>query len=768
MKTSLSALSLLLLFGMNCFAKSSKVQFQTAKEKSPVVYVNVIWQSTTNSKKMGFAVSDENGNVEIPIALGQKVILSASCVGYKSVKDTIRLQNSTSILMQEDVLNLDQVTVTGTRTPHSLKNAPVLTQVIGEKDLEAIDSETLTDVLEVEMPGIEMASHGGTPVMNMMGLENQYSLILIDGVRMAKSLHKSVDFTRINTSNIERIEIVRGASSALYGSDAMGGVINIITKKNKKNFSLSADIRYQQRNEKNHSQKDLDDADGSYAKNYFKNIDKENVNANLTIGFQKGNFRSNTFLNYKIRDAYTLEDRKGEKRYYKKSGDVVQKPVKPELTTINGFQDYSINQSFSYNSGRWNVDLEGNYFNHEEFDIDLTNQSKEVGSTDNVHKIFKSYTAKGKAIYSIDKKSDLSFLSHYDSYLRYNYDEKKKFKDKTHNNEYLTNKLTYTRSYQNHQILAELENLNQFLESNKFVLKGDKVLKKSASNTVIVLQDEYKVNSDLSIVAGLRTGYHSTFDFHWSPSVNFKYKLGTFNMRLSYAKGFRSPDLKELYFNWSHMGMFTISGNKDLKPETSNYFSYSLDYINIARNLNATLILSYNKLYDKIEGVWTNNEKQYTYQNFDNAEVYTIEGMLKWNFLQNFMIKSGYIYNKAKKSKDGVDLSTMSPMALTAQLQYKFSKQNYRLTANISGKITGKKDIVSKDSDEKSPHYEEYYKVKYPTYSIWNLNVNQHFGRHFKLKLGLKNMFNYKAPIVSFNSTNSPGRRFYIAIGYQL
>jgi outer membrane receptor for ferrienterochelin and colicins len=748
-------------------AQNSKIQLVQKNNNKPLIYANVSWQVLNQEKWRGYEVSDEKGFVNIPVESDKRIIISATSIGYKPVCDTIVSKHTSIISVEEDVLNLEQVTVTGTRTPHTLKNAPVLTQVIGEKDLEAIDSETIVDVLEVEMPGMEMASHGGIPVMNMMGLENQYSLILIDGVRMAKSLHKSVDFTRINTADIERVEIVRGASSALYGSDAMGGVINIITKKPKKDFSINADFRYQERNQKNHSQKDLDDADGSYAKDYFKNIDRQNLNANLSIGFHKGSWQSKTFLNYKSRDAYTLKDRKGEKRIYKKAGKVVQRDIKPELTTVNGFEDYSVNQNFIYKKGKWNIDLEGNYYYHNEFDIDLKNLSTEVGPTDNFHEIFKSYTAKGKANYQINKKSGLTFLSHYDAYLRYNYDEKKDFEDKTHNNEYLTNKLTYNSILGNHKILAEIESLQQFLESNKFILTGDKVLKKSVSNTVLILQDELQLSEKAIMVVGIRAGYHSTFDFHWSPSLNLKYNLGLVNMRFTYARGFRSPDLKELYFNWSHLGMFNIIGNEDLQPETNNYFAYSLDFVNAARNLNATFIASYNKLNDKIDGIWTDNEEEYSYRNFDSAEVYILEGMLKWKFLENFSLKSGYIYNKTEKSIDGVDLSTMSPMALTAQLQYQFSKKKYRFTANISGKITGKKDVVSQDSDEESPYHEEYYTVKYPTYSIWNLNVNQYFGKHFKLKMGLKNVFDYNAPIVSFNSTNSPGRRFYVAVGYQ-
>ena len=316
-----------------------------------------------------------------------------------------------------------------------------------------------------------------------------------------------------------------------------------------------------------------------------------------------------------------------------------------------------------------------------------------------------------------------------------------------------------------HSILAEIENLYQSLETDKFIT--GQMSSKSTNNTVLVLQDEFKWTDRTTLVAGLRTGYHSTFDLHATPSLTLRQRMGKFNARLSYARGFRSPDLKELYMNWSHLGMFEIIGNKDLKPETNDYYSFSLDFINGARKLNATLISSYNRVYDKIDGVWTNNETEYRYVNFDDAEIFTIEGLLKWKFHQNFKLKAGYIYQKSIKSTEAQDLSSMSPMSLTSQLEYSMSLGKYRLTANISGKITGKKDIVSQDTDDESPYNEEYYTVKYPTYSVWNLNVNQYFGRHLKLRLGVKNLFDYKAPIVTFNSSTTPGRKFFVALGYR-
>ncbi|NOU58340.1 TonB-dependent receptor [Marinifilum caeruleilacunae] len=734
-------------------AQNSQIQF-LQKNNKPLTYANVSWQVMNQPKWIGYAASDENGFINIPVNPDKNIIVNATCVGYKSVIDTIVPANTKIIIVEEDVLNLEQVTITGTRTPHTLKNAPVLTQMITEQDIEAVDTETLTDVLEVEMPGMEMARHGGTPVMNVMGLESQYSLVLIDGARMAKGLHKSVDYTRINTANIERIEIVRGASSALYGSSAMGGVINVVTKKPSKKLNVAVDLRFQQRNQKNHSQRDLDNADDDYARDFFKNIDKPNLNGNLSLGYKRENFFSNTFFNYKSSDAYKLTNTEGVKRYYQDIDKVVIEEVSGG-TEIYGYSDFTINQEFGYKLDRWDFNLGGSYFRHNEFDF----------TNDAVHELYKSHSLKAKAKRTIHDNSFISFTHNYDDYLRFDYGEISDTKTKTHDNAYHTSKLTYTNKLGKHNLLAEVEHVYQALETDKFIT--DVMSSKSTNNSVLVLQDQFKLNDATSLVLGLRTGYHTTFDFHTSPSATIKQSLGPFNVRLSYARGFRSPDLKELYMNWSHLGMFQIIGNTDLKPETNDYYAFSLDFINGARNLNATLITSFNKVHDKIDGIWTNNETEYRYVNFDDAEIFTVEGLLKWKFHQNFKLKAGYIYQKSVKSTDAQDLSSMSPMALTGQLEYKITKGKYRLIANLSGKVTGKKDVISQDTDEESSYNGEYYKVKYPTYSVWNLTLSQYYGKNIKLKLGAKNLFDYKAPIATFNSHISPGRKFFVAIGYK-
>ena len=125
---------------------------------------------------------------------------------------------------------LEGVVVTGTQTPRSLKKLPIITQVISRKDLERLNPRSATDALQMSMPGINVTTHGAQSRVTVQGFSGDHILFLVDGERLTSEGNGVVDLSRIDLSSIERIEVVRGAASALYGSNAIGGVINFMPK----------------------------------------------------------------------------------------------------------------------------------------------------------------------------------------------------------------------------------------------------------------------------------------------------------------------------------------------------------------------------------------------------------------------------------------------------------------------------------------------------------------------------------------------------------
>ena len=775
MKAKLRALFLLVMIMSTSNllqAQDSQIQLLQKNSNKPLTYANVSWQVLNQSEWNGYAASDDKGYINIPVVSDKNIIVNATCVGYKPICDTIIPSNTNIIYVEEDLLNLEQVTVTGTRTQHTLKQAPILTQIITSKELERIDAMTVTDILEAEVPGIEMGRHGYGPSMKVQGLDPQYTLILIDGERMAGETGGNVDYSRLNAANIERIEILRGASSALYGSNAMGGVINIITQKPQKKLDVSVSLRYAEKNQKNYDKNKTFPT--VYERDFFKNQDKLNLNGNIKFGFRHKNFYSHTFVNYKSHDGYHIEDKE---RLEKKFADIDTSTYYYfGSSSISGFQDYTIKQKIGYTDDKWDVQISGNYYEHEDLPVALYDYRYDTTSVEKAiiekpynwkHDKFKNYTIGGFANYNLANNEMIRFSHHTDIYDKFDVFEKKGTEFHNYRNSVNNTKLNYTLRLKKHNFFAGLENLYEILEADMFN-EDESMEEKTTNDVVLILQDEIQLMPKLQAVIGLRGGYHTTFDFHGSPSITFKYNINPLNIRLNYAIGYRAPNLKELFMDWSHMGMFQIVGNSDLKPETSNYYSFSLDFINKNKNLNATIITSYNNIKDKIDNLFI-TEDVIKYFNMDKVEIFNVEAILKWRISQNFNFKGGYIYTSRHEDNEAVSLSDLSPHALTTQLEYLYAKNKIKGSLNLSGKIYGKKtlDAYETDVDETDVLYNKIYELHYPSYAIFNLTATCSYGAHITLSAGAKNIFDYKAPVVTMNTSPTVGRRLFTALTFR-
>ncbi|MCX7987787.1 MAG: TonB-dependent receptor [Bacteroidales bacterium] len=654
--------------------------------------------------------------------------------------------------MEEDLFYIEEITVTSSRTPRTIKEAPVLTQLITRKEIDRTASYTLKEVIDREIPSIEFTRHGFGDNINMQGLDAKYLLILIDGERMAGENAGNVDFSRLNASNIEKIEIVRGASSVLYGSNAMGGVINIITRKPIKQWDILSSIRYSQSNQQNFSKSFINKQDESYLKTYYRNLDKPNLNADINLGYRGLKVYSQTFLSYKSFDGYRLYDRKGLKKYYKENDSLVEAPINTTPTQVTGFEDYAFTQKVGYDfSSKLNIELMGNFYQHEEFDF----------TKDNKHDKYRNHTFNIKWKKLFDNKSELNMVYHVDTYYKFKFleildEDRLSYRHTIHNP-----KASYSLTIgKRHSILAGFEHYREIMYADVFV--SDSLTTRTTQDAVFIVQDEWRIDSVISITAGYRGGYHSTFHYHSSPSITFRYLINDYTFRLSYAKGYRSPSLKELYMSWSHLGMFTIYGNAHLLPETNDYLSFSLDHYFKKKSLNQAFMFSYNSIYNKIDGIWTNNQQEYHYINFSNYKVLAFEYLLRYK-ITNLLTKLSYSYHHVLQDKKAVRRSTLSPHNLTLQFDYGFSIGKYEFGINTAAKYLGKKvyDVLD---DVKNVYYE----VSFPSYYLIDLTSQLKFNKKITFSFGVKNILNYTAPIVNFNTTNSPGRRFFTAITFQL
>ena len=145
----------------------------------------------------------------------------------------------------DSVLSIDQVVVTATRTPKSLKDVPVVTQVIGLDDIQRSNATNIQDLLTNELPGLEFSyAMSQETTLNMNGVSGNAMLFLVDGERLAGETMDNIDYNRLDLSNIGRVEIVKGAASALYGANAVGGVVNLIPRENTEPWTVNLNSRY--------------------------------------------------------------------------------------------------------------------------------------------------------------------------------------------------------------------------------------------------------------------------------------------------------------------------------------------------------------------------------------------------------------------------------------------------------------------------------------------------------------------------------------------
>ncbi|MGE0077968.1 MAG: TonB-dependent receptor [Bacteroidales bacterium] len=736
----------ILLF-FESFSQVFIVEVKDSLAGTPIPNVNIRWQSV-DGKKDGLTTNSK-GYAAVS-SMADSLNIEVSCVGYKTYTGVILKGLHNTVNLVEDVFNLDEVTVTGTRTPHSLKKTPVLTQLVSRRDIVSTQAATVVDLLATEIPSAEVNRHGFGSSLSSQGLEAKYTLILIDGERMAGESDANVDFSRINTANIERVEIVKGATSSLYGSSAMGSVINIITRKPAKTFDVNVNLRYAEPNEKNNTKAQIDMFDEQYEKTFYRNQDRPNINGDLSVGYRKNSFYTQNYFGYKSSDAYLLYNSKPIVKYYPEIDSTVNEGVEANPSTINGFEDYTITSKVGFDGKNWNGEIRGSYYNHEEFDF----------SRDWNHNIYRDYSFGAFTQRRFSDSSSLKLSYYYDEYNKFDYMEKKKSAELSYSNVFNHVKLTYTAQLlKKHTMFFGTEFFNEYLKCDRY--SSLELDNHSIHDVVVVLQDEYALNHNITLVGAVRGGIHSVHKLHVSPSVSLKMVQGNFIHRVSYARGFRSPTLKELYMNWDHQGMFSIIGNINLKPEVSNYYSVSTDYINTQNLLNVTAIVALNQIYDKIGGVWTNNQTEYHYKNLDDFNVFNAELITRWKFLNSFMLKAGYVYTKVLEKESVARLSETSPHSFTGQLEYVFRKGWYALTSNVTVKVIGRKDISELDEDINT-----YYNISYPTYSLWNINITQQFKTHLSVAFGIKNLFNYTAPIAGFSTTSTVGRRFHVSVGY--
>jgi Outer membrane receptor for ferrienterochelin and colicins len=427
-------------------------------------------------------------------------------------------------------VELDEYVVTANRTPRALKDVPVLTRVITSADIQRMAPQNIMDMLQSELPGLEITrTEGVANSITYQGLGANYLLILVDGERLAGETSRSnPDFNRIDIDNIERIEVVKGAMSALYGSGAVGAVINIITKRPSEGFEAQLQGHY--------------DSEGE-------------ERARLNIGFRRPQWESVTNVLGRLKQSYMAHGIEPLRLLEGQENTLADEtPVSME---IEGYRNLLIEQQFRYRPvDGLNIGLKGGYYAHERYNAGIVGELK--------HDIYRDYNAALKFDYRIPGWGSLLFTYKYDGYNKYDYFRKLKQTERNYQNVLHCMNLTFAvDEWHNQELVCGLEFIGERLQTYQF--EGNR---HQATQLAMYIQDDWKISPTVSMQGGIRGDYHSvTSDFSVTPKLSVMWHYEGWNFRCGYAMGFRSPTLKELYTVWDHQGLFELIGNASLKSE---------------------------------------------------------------------------------------------------------------------------------------------------------------------------------------------------------
>jgi len=655
--------------------------------------------------------------------------------------------------------SLPEVVVTGTGTLHLLKDAPVQTEVINQRMLKNFSGKSIDEILSSLTSSFSFNEDDMGSQMQMNGLGNSYILVLIDGKRIHGDVGGQNDLSLIDPQNIEKIEIVKGASSALYGSDAIAGVVNIITKKHRQEGVLLenstrvgsyGDLRQ-------HNAVGLNFGKFSSLTNFqLQHSDGwQNTGTEHTVGteppiYDSRNKTVNRHTNWQVAQRFTYKptDRLElyadgsiyRKRIYRTSGKYPHYDVK---TWDMEYQNASVSAGGTYKL---------NATDFLQLDVDW-----------NRHAYYYDFTAT-----TLVEDYDKSAGTIYYPYFPYLAGQKELQSDQQRTMANL--KGVFSLPY-NNKLNVGAEYRYDWLKAPTRV-RGGKAHDYTQS---VYVQDEWNPVDMLNITAGLRLNHNSSFGMKLTPKLSAMLKLSNdFRLRASWSQGFKTPAIRELYYRYVRQmsGTYLYLGNENLKPQSSNYYSVSAEYTH--GSLSLTLSGYYNKLDNMIALVTIPNYqapdeyiilydpvKTRQYQNIETAKTYGLDFNARYSW-RELTVGLGYSYldtraNQYDTTHDRMQKVTIDGMAhhkgnVFAMWGHRFSN-DYRLGVGVYGRMSSKR-YYQIDGNGKG-------------YQLWRVTTTHDLGHSktcdYRLELGVDNIFDYvdRTPHGLHLGTTTPGRTVY-------
>ena len=664
-------------------------------------------------------VCDMKGYFKVEVPVNQPAELTVRSVGYET--KTLVLESDVTgnlvVRLKKSLLNLDEVTVTGTRTEKTVAETPVMTRIVPSEVLQRNDFESMIDVLEYNIPGLRFNTDPRGNNIQVQGLENSYILILVDGERLSTTPGGPIDFDRLTTANIKKIEVLKGAASALYGSSAMGMVINIITDIPKRPLEGWAKVRY-----------------GKY----------NDLQLDAGVGMKYKGFYAQTLFNRTSSDGYDLT------------------PETPESFTENPSHHMTIEEKLGWNNQYSRITVKGSlYWGEVENPWESTapthyrslTKTLQVNAEHAFNDRYKLYGTYAGDFYT--RKTVYDFLYLPDSTNAWSHAQTVRLVDEF-------------KPWDNLVIVKGFE-WNGTKNYNKMQYGKEKTIR-DMDDANLFAQADWMITDRLEVIGGFRYTHNSEFGSAFTPKINLMYSPGNFKIRAGYSRGFKTPGLTELYSDFNMGSVSHNIGNPDLKAEHSDYFSVSGEYTWQGR-LMLTAELYQNTVDNKINSYNVDIEDpkpgelgtELRYENVKGVRIRGAEATATYYPVSALLLRTSYAFCDALNKETGLQLSGNSKHAMnwSASLHGKLLKHEGAVT--LSGRWDSKRISKSRrtETDDSGQEVEVITTRTKPGYTMWKLTAQYTpwTWKYMRLSVtgGVDNLFDFVDTSIIYD----PGRRFF-------
>ena len=663
------------------------------------------------------------------------------------MKKLVLISAITSLaLVQNSFANssLEEVMVTtATKTEKNIEGVSASVIVITEEEIQKTGASTLDKILE-KVPSIN-AQYGRFPhpsasskaSISLRGMGANGTLILVDGKRLSGETESPYEMTRITASMIERIEIVKGSMSTLYGSDAIGGVINIITKKVDKNVS-TLDLKYGS------------NGDGDAV--------NKNVNFTNAGSVDKLRYKINTSIDdttpYKVNKSYTQQainpssgaDLNGNSLDNISGNYDVTYKDEATVKTIGTRLEYDFSDNFTagLDLSYFTEDREGQYLGNASATSGGLITNTPVNSEDKNRRIDISSDFK----YLINDDLSMNTKVYRSYYKKRNYTDPLTFDGAT-NTKFSANVTIDTLESDLTYILNDSNIITTGLEYRKETRDSGAINPDASSSEFITkvvnykslfIQDEIEISDTLNAIIGTRYDNISNADNKITLQAGLVKEIAEdTSIRANYAQGYRTPDIAELYVvsmyykGAKRYGSEVINTIKtesyDLKPEQSQTFELSLS--NKYENLSSVFTIFNNKVKDKIDLVSYNDSssstKYYTSENIDQVDIKGAEVSFDYDLNKDIDLGLNATYLKTEDESTGKELTYTPDISASFSVNYKITND---LNTNLMLRYIGEQYSNSTNTEQTND------------YTLVDLGAQYQINKNIEYYLGVDNIFN--------------------------